>query len=144
VPVSDAYLVQYLLQETVRAQHGIVWRERSTEAGFVASVGSLKVALEAISSRGGSRLALQFRGVQDEFQIQEPLSQGWFGRHYSTPDESILADLLRDLMRAVETQCRERRLSALQNPEAVRDRVFRQLLFDAAEKIEDRAPSTPY
>jgi hypothetical protein len=143
MPVSDTYFVQYLMQETVRAQHAIVWRERSSDTGFSANVGSLEIGLEAIPTRGGTRLALRFRGAQDEFQIYEPLSHGWLGRQYSTADEYVLADLLRDLMRAVELQCRERRLSALRNPEPVRDRVFRQLVFGVPENTKEEVSPEP-
>jgi hypothetical protein len=139
MPVSDTYLVQYLVQETVRVQHRIVWRERATETGYAATVGSLEVELERIPSRSGSRLALRFRGVQDEFQIYEPASHGWLGRQYSTPDEYVLADLLRELMRAAEIQCRERRLNALQNPEPIRERVFHQLVSGLPERAGNEA-----
>ncbi len=143
MPVSDTYLVQYLLQETVRTQHGIAWRERVMEAGFVADVGSLEVALESAASRGGARLSLQFRGAADNFQIYEPLSDGWFCRRYATPQEHALADLLRDLMRTVEMQCRERRLNTLLNPEPVRERVFRQLVFGGPERTAEEATLSP-
>lgn len=143
MPVSDTYLVQYLLQETTRAQHAIAWRERVAEAGFVADVGSLEVALESVASRGGSRLSLIFRGAADHFQISEPVSDGWFCRRYATPEEHALADLLQDLMRTVEMQCRERRLNTLLNPEPVRERVFRQLVFGAPERAVEDATLSP-
>ena len=132
MPVSNQYLVQYLLQETLRPQHGIVWREGTAESGYAASAGSLEVTLNAIPARGGSRVALQFRGAEDEFQVFEPLSEGWLSRHYSDPDEAELARALRELMVAVDAQCSERRRHAMRDPAAVRDRVFRQLLADVS------------
>jgi hypothetical protein len=132
MPVSDNYLVQYLLQETLRPQRAIIWREGTADVGFCASVGSLEVALGAIPSRGGPRIALYFRGAEDQFRIFEPLSEGWWSRGYATSDEHILADLLRELLRAVEAQCSERRHNFAQNPEEVRVRVFRQLLCGAS------------
>jgi hypothetical protein len=129
LPISDSYVVQYLVQGTCRARPPIIWREQD-HSGYVARVGNLEIALENAYVRSGSFLVLRFRYADHEFEIREPAAQGWFGRHYVTEDQRNLATLLRGLMQAAAWQCHHRHMRALENPEQVREEVYRHLLFE--------------
>ena len=134
MPISDAYIVQYLLDGTSEVPAAIHWREKDTEqVGYTAHVEDVDVILEPVYSRAGSRLLLRFRQGGDEFSIGEPAAGGWLGRKFSTEDECHLARLFRELSAAVASQCVRRRQRAEQNQEAIRERIGRRLLFGQAE-----------
>jgi hypothetical protein len=133
--ISDAYVVQHLLEATSDFQPGIVWQESPTQsAGFVARVGDIHLLLEQVHNRAGSRLVLQLRYTLVEFCIVEPLACGRFGQKYSTEEERDLAKLLRSLMRAAALQCRHRRQHALAHAEEIRERICHHLLFEQPDR----------
>jgi len=107
----------------------MIWREQDP-AGYVTRLGDVQIELQNVWFRSGSLLSLRFCCADDEFDIREPLAQGWFGRKYSTEDQRNLALLMRGLARAAARQCSHRRMRALEHPEQVRERVYRQLLFE--------------
>jgi len=73
VPISDSYIVQYLVDGTSQVPAGIHWREKDAEQiGYVARLEDVEVVLEPFYSRSGSRLGLRFRHGGDEFSLQEP------------------------------------------------------------------------
>ncbi|MEQ1885240.1 MAG: hypothetical protein ABL967_09280 [Bryobacteraceae bacterium] len=130
MPVSDLYVVQYLLQETSRANGGIEWEERSRErAGFTARVGGVGVELENAHFRAGTVVMLRFQSSGESFAICEPMPQGWLAQSYESDDDRTLAATMRDLMSCVSRQCAERRSSALDHAWEIRQRVYEQLLF---------------
>jgi len=128
--VSNTYVVRHLLQETLRPDGGIVWHERPMEqAGYTTCAGDLRIELERVYCRAGSRLLLRFRCDNDDFSLLEPEGHGWFGRRYHSEDDATLAELMRTLMRAAGRQCHQRRVKSLENPNDVRERVYQNLLF---------------
>jgi hypothetical protein len=130
VPISDAYIVQYLLDGTSQVPAEIHWREKGAEqSGYVALVEDVKVVLEPVYSRVGSRLVLRFRHNGDEFVIGEPAKGGWLGRKFSTEEERGLSRLFRELIHTVTAQCAMRRQHAEQNQEEIRERISHKLLF---------------
>lgn len=130
MPISDAYIVQYLVAGTSEVPPAIHWREKDAEqVGYVALVEGVDVILEPFYSRSGSRLGLRFREGDDEFSISEPSSGGWLGRKFSSEDERTLSKLFRQLISAVASQCTLRRQRAEQNQEEIRERIGRRLLF---------------
>ncbi len=130
MPISDAYIVQYLVDGTSQVPAEIQWREKSAEqVGYVALVEDVKVILEPVYSRVGSRLILRFRHDGEEFVIDEPAKGGWLGRKFATEEERGLSRLFRELAHAVASQCAVRRERAEQNHEEIRERIGRQLLF---------------
>jgi hypothetical protein len=136
VPISDAYIVQYLLDGTSQVPAEIHWREKGAEqSGYVSLVEDVKVILEPVYSRAGSRLVLRFRHNGDEFVIGEPAKGGWLGRKFSTEEERDLARLFRELVQAVAAQCAFRREWAEQNQEQIRERIGRQLLFGQRAQV---------
>ncbi len=130
MPISDAYIIQYLLDGTSAVPVEIHWREKDAEHfGYVAQLEGVDVILEPIYSRAGSRLALRFCHDGEEFAISEPAGGGWLGRKFSTEDERDLVRLFRRLMGAVISQCTNRRQRAEQNQEQIRERISHRVLF---------------
>jgi hypothetical protein len=130
LPISDAYIIQYLLDGTVAVPAEILWREKDAEhAGYVAQLEGVDVILEPIYSRAGSRLVLRFCHDREEFAISEPAGGGWLGRKFSTEDERHLVRLFRGLINAVVSQCTMRRQRAEQNQEEIRERISHRVLF---------------
>jgi hypothetical protein len=146
VPISDAYIVQFLVDGTSDVSSEIHWHEKDAEqAGYVTRIGDVDIILEPVYSRAGSQMVLRFRHDGEEFCINAPNFSGWLGRNFSTEDERVLTGLFRELVADVASQCASRRHRAAQNPEEIRERVGRRLLFGAiasgsnVEKI-DRLP----
>ena len=99
MPISDAYIIQYLLDGTSEVPAQIHWREKDPEqAGYVARLEGVDVILEPVYSRAGSRLTLRFRQAGEEFTISEPAGGGWLGRKFSSEDERHLGRLFRGLI----------------------------------------------
>jgi hypothetical protein len=140
VPISDAYIIQYLLDGTSEVPAQIYWREKDAEHfGYVAQLEGVDVILEPIYSRAGSRLVLWFCHDGEEFGITEPADKGWLGRKFSTEDERHLAKLFRGLIKAVVSQCTIRRQRAEQNQEEIRERISHRVLFGEPREATRRA-----
>jgi hypothetical protein len=96
VPISDAYIIQYLVDETRQVPETICRREKSAEqTGYTVLVEGVEVILESEYSRAGAHLTLRFRH-DDEFGISEPAAGGWLGRKFATEDERHVVKLFRD------------------------------------------------
>lgn len=139
MPISNAYIIQYLVDGTSEIPPQIHWREKDEEQiGYVALVEDVDVILEPVYSRAGSRLVLRFRHKGEEFHIGEPAGRGWLGRKFSSEDERDLVRLFRGLVTAVASQCAVRRQHAEEDHEAIRARISFRLLFgEAKEAIKD-------
>ena len=134
MPISDAYIVQYLVDGTSEVPTQIHWCDNDGEqVGYKALVEDVDVFLEPVYSRAGSRLVLKFRHDGEEFRIMEPAGGGWLGRKFSSEDERELVKLFRELNSAIISQCVTRRQRAEQNQEEIRERIGRQLLFGQPE-----------
>jgi len=130
VPISDSYIIQYLLDGTAAVPAEIRWREKDAEhVGYVARLEGVDVIIEPIYSRAGSRLVLRFCHDGEEFAISEPAGGGWLGRKFSTEDERQMVRLFRGLIKAVVSQCIIRRQRAEQNQEEIRERICHRVLF---------------
>jgi hypothetical protein len=130
VPISDAYIIQYLLDGTLAVPAEIHWREKDAEQfGYVTQLEGVDVILEPVYSRAGSRLILRFCHDGEEFGISEPAGRGWLGCKFSTEDERHLVRLFRGLTEAVVSQCATRRQWAEQNQEEIRERISHRVLF---------------
>ena len=131
VAISDAYAVQYLLEGTQSGNAHILWREHVDDVGgYVTQVGNVEIQLSHFHSRTGEHVTLRFRSQMDEFYLHEPSSVGWLGRRKYSEDERSLAEMLQRLMRMAEQQINSRRELTIQNSERVRERLYRQLLFE--------------
>jgi hypothetical protein len=139
VPISDAYIIQYLLDGTSEVPAQIHWCEKdSDQFGYVAQLESVDVILEPIYSRAGSRLVLRFSHDGEEFSVSEPAGGGWLGRKFSTEDERHLVRLFRELINAVVSQCTIRHQWAEQNQEEIRERISHRLLFGEPQETASR------
>ena len=140
MPISDAYIIQYLLDGTSETPVEIHWCEKEAEhAGYVAQLEGVDVILEPVYSRGGSRLTLRFRHDGEEFSISEPTGGGWLGSKFSSEDERHMVRLFRGLMKAVISQCKIRRQRAEQNQEEIRERISHRMLFGESQEASSRA-----
>ena len=138
MPISDAYIVQFLLDGTSDVSSEIHWHEKDTDQiGYVAQVGDVDVILEPVYSRAGSQLVLRFRHDGEEFRIHAPNFSGWLGRKFSAEDERVLTGLFRELVADVASQCASRRQRAEQNQGKIRDRIGRRLLFGPVASRRD-------
>jgi hypothetical protein len=133
VPISDDYIVQYLVNGTREVPETICWREKSAEVGYAALVEGVEVILEPEYSRAGAHLILRFRHNDDEFRICEPAAGGWLGRKFATEDERHLVKLFRELIAAVTAQCSHRRLCAERHRDLIREQISRRMLFGQRE-----------
>jgi len=141
VPISDSYIVQYLLDGTSEVPTQIHWCDGDGEqVGYKALVEDVDVFLEPVYSRAGARLVLKFRHNGEEFRIVEPAGGGWLGRKFSTDDQRELVNLFRDLNTAVVSQCTVRRQRAEQNQDEIRERIGRRLLFGQPDDARTERP----
>lgn len=136
MPISDSYILQYLVDGTREVPEAISWRENPDQMGYQARAEGVDVILELEYSRAGSHLILRFRYNDDEFRICEPAGGGWLGRKFSTADELHMAGLFRELMAAVAAQCAERRQRAEPNRERIREQISRRLLFGHSKETQ--------
>lgn len=136
MPISDSYILQYLVDSTREIPEATSWRENPDQMGYQARVEGVDVILELEHSRAGSRLILRFRYNDDEFRICEPAGKGWLGRKLSTEDELHMAGLFRELISAVTGQCAERRERAEPNRERIREQISRRLLFGHSKETK--------
>ena len=127
MPISDSYIVQYLLQETRDSNANIVWRENGSD-GYTTCIHGMKIELESIYNRTGSRLCLTISCVQDRICISEPLNIGLFREKYRTDEERHLAELMNKLVCSVEHQCEERRKKFVAGADDIRQTVYRRLI----------------
>jgi len=134
VPISDAYIIQYLVDGTREVPETLCWREKSPEqTGYAVLVEGVEVILESEYSRAGAHLTLRFRHNDDEFRICEPAAGGWLGRKFATEDERNLVKLFHELVAAVTAQCAQRRVRAERNLELIREQISRRMLFGQRE-----------
>ncbi len=138
--ISDTYAVQYLLEGTQSGNPHILWQEQvDGGGGYVTQVGDVEIQLQHYQSRTGRHLTLRFQSHMDEFYLHEPSSVGWLGRRkYSSEDERSLAEMLQRLMLMAEQQINSRRETAIQNPEQVRERLYRRLLFEQPATLQEQ------
>lgn len=141
MPISDVYVVQCLLQGTLRTSNQIEWSEEEGEqAAFSSLMGGVRVELSRVHTTVGSRLVVCFAHEGHQVSIDEPAFQGFFRglkATYSNEADQELAGLLRRLAGAVERQCAQRKLYSMEHREEVRERIYRRLLFEHPERDED-------
>lgn len=119
MPISDAYVVQYLLEGASAVPLRIVWQEGES-AGYVATIGDVRVELLSGQSPAGLRSVLRFVWACDEFCIEDPQSGGFLSRRYADEGDRSLADLW----------CR---LNAYEKRDEIRERIYHRLLFGQPE-----------
>jgi hypothetical protein len=127
MPISDNYVVQYLLQETQASSESILWTEKESQ-GYVANFRGIQLDLDSIPSRAGSRLFLSISCVAERIQIHEPLNRGIFAPRYESEDERRLVGLLKELTAAISAQCAARRKRSAEKTEVIRQSIYGRLI----------------
>jgi hypothetical protein len=133
MPISDAYVVQYLLQATRASEDSIVWLEKESD-GYIANFRGVRLELDSIPSRAGPRLYLSLSCVSERIQIQEPFNRGIFREKYDSEDEQRLAGLMKELTAAAASQCAARRNRTQETVELIRQSIYGRLIGIAGSK----------
>jgi hypothetical protein len=136
MPISELYVVEYLLQETEAATDAIVWREKESE-GYAARLHGIDVELHSLSNRSGSRLCLSLACYPEKIEIEEPVRTGFFQSKYESEDGQRLAQLLKELAATVSRQCAKRMNRPPEAISRVREAIFRRLIGFNRNGIED-------
>ena len=124
--ISELYVLEYLLQNTVAAGSPLSWRPREP-GGFVTSHGGVEVRLDRERTVAGSRIVVALWSDGDLFYIAEPWHLA-FGSRSRSDDEGRLGQLIRKLEAAVAGQC-ARHSEPPPEDDSRKLRLFRQLLF---------------
>ena len=135
--ISDVYIVESLLQDAGTVTRPVLWRKLDSKSSaghsYLTWVSGVQIALDSVESITGSRICLTLSIGDDKVYIHEPESTGLFGRKYSNEDGRRLASALRQLRATVSRQCQQRETRAAENTEAIRERIYSQLLFGGPE-----------
>jgi hypothetical protein len=127
VPISDNYVVQYLLQATEASSDFILWTEKASD-GYTANFRGIRLEVECVPSRAGQRLYLSIFSVSEKIQIQEPFNYGIFREKYKSEDEQRLAGLMKDLIAAIAKQCAARRNRTAEMTAVIRQSIYGRLI----------------
>ena len=127
MPISDAYVVQYLLQETLRHHAPLTWRERESDA-FSANLHGIEVDLYTLRYRSGPRIYLTLSSFPERIDVSEPIKRGLFREKYDSEEDQHLAHLLRELTATVARQCAARVNRTAEAIENVREDIYRRLI----------------
>ena len=135
--ITDAYIVESLLQGTGSGAEPILWEKLDSSSSaahyYLARVCGVRIALDSIVGITGSLICLTLSDGNNKVYIHEPESTGLFGRNYSCEDDRCLARALLQLRSTVAHQCRQREIRAAEDAEAIRERIYSQLLFGGHE-----------
>ncbi len=128
--LTDSYVLWYLVQRTNDVVAPLVWRE-GEQGGCEARSEGIRLGLELLHGREGSRWLLTFRHGEDRTELAEPLNTAFFGRKYRTEEEREVADSLRSLAQAAQRQIAARRKAAAARRGPQKQSIYRRLLFGA-------------
>jgi hypothetical protein len=127
MPISDNYVVEYLLHGTGARNAPILWR-RTKSQGYVTRINGIRVEFENILMRAGSRCCVTFTCATQRVHIAEPLNVGFFRAKYESEDEQNLAQLIQELGRAIERQCATQRKANAEAADSIRESIYHRLL----------------
>ena len=125
--VSEMYVVQFLLQNTVDAAPALAWFEKE-QGGYIAHVSGVQVELHWEHSVIGSRVVLSFARSMERVSIGEPHAATLSGK-YRNGDQRRMAEMMRSLAAAVASQCANREVQPVEVKERIKNSIFRQVLF---------------
>ncbi len=132
MPVSDLYLVQYLIQSSQEDETSLVWRE-SEASEFRAELNGVSLSLFSAHSSDGSRICLRLSRTGQRAYIEEPHSVGLISVRYRNEEDRSLAEALRLLAQIASNQCTHRRAAEFDHRESIRESLFQQLLFGGSD-----------
>lgn len=128
MPVSETYFLQWLLDRTNADPPDLHWRHASSD-GYCTTVAGVRLWLRMVSEVTGSRLVLYLDDSLYEVSVAEPRAAGLFRRKFGSEQEDYLAQLFQQLFAAVTRQVVRRQMATLEMKEAMRERMFRRVLF---------------
>ena len=134
MPISDNYVVQYLVQNTDADDGSLMWRETEFE-GYVASLNGIQIEFACAPGRTGARFFLTFSTSVSSVQIVEPYNTGIFRPKYANDDENRLAELMKSLGQAIRRQCSARRKIETEFAGPIREDMYRRLLGATAAEL---------
>jgi hypothetical protein len=135
MPISDTYLVQWLVQETSVVQSTLQWREKDSD-GYVTWNHGVQIELDHVMSRAGTRRQLTLNYDSERVHILEPVSTGLFSEQYANEDAWSLVQLLRELNLAVSRQCAARRNRSEEAMSQVRESIYRRVIGTGNSELE--------
>ena len=135
MPFSELYVMQHLLQQTLAGRGGIVWREKETD-GYLAEINGITVEFASVHTNIGPRLYVTFSEGLNKVHIAEPVPNGFIRHRYDTDDQRQLAERMKDLSQAIARQCAKREMAAVAFGAAIREAIFRRLLFGQATSVD--------
>ena len=128
--LTDSYILQYLIQRTNDVVAPLLWRE-GEQGGWEARSEGVRLELERLHARAGSRWLLTLRHGEDRTELSEPFNTAFFGRKYRTEEEREVADSLRSLAQAAQRQIAARRKATATRRGIQKQSIYRRLLFGA-------------
>ena len=131
MPISDLYVLQYLIQST-KAGNGLQWRERQSGT-YIARTRGIQLELSRISARSGTRWYLTFAHFSDKVGIEEPVKTGFFRETYACAEDQQLARLLKSLAAAINQQIafRESRREGIMH--VIREEIYKRVIGTTPE-----------
>jgi hypothetical protein len=135
--LTDVFLVQYLVQETEAGVDTLRWKEMES-GGYESELNGVQLRLAESHTRTGAVLCLTLTAGGERIHIFEPQSTSVFGRKFKDQDQGRLADLLRQLDKAVTAQCESRRQYAATHAGEIRQRILHRVVFGAESKLSSR------
>jgi hypothetical protein len=128
MPVSDHYVVKYLIQSTQERGNSLRWTE--SEAGeFRAELNGVRLSLFSAHATDGSRLCLKLSRSGQRTFIEEPRNVGFLEVKYRNEEEAQMAEALRVLAGLVASQVAVGRRENLDLRDSIRESLYNQLLF---------------
>jgi hypothetical protein len=128
--LTDSYILHYLIQRTNDIVAPLRWRERE-QGGWEARAEGVRLELELLHDRAGSRWLLILRLGEDRTELPEPLNRALFSRKYRSEEEREVAESLRSLAQAAQSQIAARRKTATSGKGIQKQSIYRRLLFGA-------------
>jgi hypothetical protein len=138
MPITDAYVLEFLLAATEARVEPLAWRELGAKQ--VAEVNGVSLELFQLSSLASERLCLTLSCDGNRAWIEQPLQIAFFRRGYRSEDDRRLAALFDALARAVVAK---RPNLSTDSRAAVRQELFKRLLFSEVrqERLFDQRTS---
>jgi hypothetical protein len=128
MPISDLYVVQYVLQATASDRDPILWQGKGSE-GYFANFRGVRIGLDTLYGTSGSRLTITLSHGWDKVSVEEPHNRGLFRESFENEDQRRLARLMNDLARCVQRQHSTRARASQENAGLMRQALYRKLLF---------------
>jgi hypothetical protein len=127
MPISDAYVVQYLVQETTASQQPLEWLQDRAEC-YTTTINGVSAELIRLSDRAGSRLFVTLEAYPERIEIGEPRKKGFFQPKYDSETDARIAELLHELATAVARQCSDRQNRSSETEDTIRESIYRRVI----------------